>query len=318
MNYYTNKNLPGIKGQVSYYNDRLEHTIIETVPPVVAQLYYNRTFLYGGDIKVTSGHNLGYDGKVIANIDGTAKSRNDVLFDYNLTDKQLQILSRPTFDTGSGKQYNDLTSVINLRGSHDHRSMRKLQDLGLVTVHNDAIYATVKGRLAGIGLNLSLTPMQNLLRFDGSSYLMEKEQANATNAQMSIKSFLYTVELYDDKGAFNADYDQLNAISKDQPNLDDVLKIRDDREQDLRIKLSKSELAKSDAHHKNYRLSNRISEFVNMLKGHDEEDHHLIVTWDTKAGKSWLNLGPFEEQFIRINEDMHGSTKIDTYNHLAN
>ena len=76
-------------------------------------------------------------------------------------------------------------------------------------------------------------------------------------------------------------------------------------------------MAKTDAHHKNYLLSNRISEFVDMLKGLDEEDHNLSVTWDTKAGKSWLKLEQFEEQFIRINEVMHGAVKIETFNHLA-
>ena len=317
MEYYTNENLPGIKGQVTYYNDRLEQTIIETVPPVVEQLYYNRTTLEGVDIIVTSGRSIGFDGKVVANIDGTSKNRNDVIFDYSLTDKQLQILSRPTFDTGSGKHHNDLTSVIHLRGSHDHRSISKLEELGLVVVHGDSIYATVKGRLTGIGLNLSLSPMQNALRFKGKPFLMDQKKAEFTYAQMTVDMFVYLVGLYDDKNAFNADYDKLEALTKDVPTLDDVLSIREERERDLRIKLSRSEMAKTDAQHKNYLLSNRISEFVDMLKGQDEEDHHLSVTWDTKASKSWLNLDQFEDQFIRINEVMHGAVKIETFNHLA-
>ena len=85
---------------------------------------------------------------------------NDINTDMKLTNTQTEILSKEILVKEQVR--GEMIRVISLYGSSQHRSMRSLEDKGLVSLApiqpylNTFVFATRKGQEAGIGQELSL------------------------------------------------------------------------------------------------------------------------------------------------------------------
>jgi len=304
MSNYTNKNLDGVKGKVTYANDKLSHVVLEKSPPLKSARYAQ-----------------GACGDTIVYKDAYSKELATVIDAGDtrvFTAKQREILSRPanalkTRDEYGRSDIKEPTYYIAIRGSAENRSMSSLEELGLIKIHDNAITATIKGRMNGVGLNLSLMGVQNCIRFFGQSKLTNEFNAQRTWAEMELTMFLdYVINCEDCAKGFNCNISQLQELAKNSPTIDDVLAGYNQKISDLKIENSRQAMRTSDLAHRNYRLSNRIGEFVDMLKG--EGDHNFAVAWDTKTMKSWLDLDFAQEIFDEMNQFTTGGTVITTTN----
>lgn len=303
MTNYTNKNLDGVKGKITYANDKLTHVVLEKSPPLNSARY----------VQGVCGDTMVYKDAYSKELATVIDAGNTRVF----TAKQREILSRGTSTSSNGNYGRDKTKApnyyIHINGSAEHRSMSSLEELGLIKIHDNTITATIRGRMNGVGLNLSLMGVQNCIRFFGQNKLTNEVNGQRTWADMELGIFLdYVTNCEDYAKGFNCDMDQLRELDKNTPTIDDVLAGYNQKISDLKIENSRQAMRTSDLAHRNYRLSNRIGEFVGMLKG--EGDHNFSVAWDTKTHKSWLDLDFAQEIFDEMNQFITGGTVITTTN----